>query len=147
MRSIMPALLLPLATAVAGTVLYHLAARQPPPGSNPAAILLGAYLVAGLISGAAMLTGLQPGGGAGSVGLFSWNSAGLGVAVVLIEFGFLWMYRSGWQVSNGALVVNIVATLLLALAGLLVFREQLSPLNWLGMAICVIGLALLTYRP
>jgi multidrug transporter EmrE-like cation transporter len=66
--------------------------------------------------------------------------------VVLIEFGFLWMYRVGWPISSGGLSVNILATIVLALVGWFVFRDRLSPTNLIGMIVCLVGLALLTYR-
>ena len=136
---------LPLATAVSGTVLYHIAARQAPSSVSSAAVLLGAYGVGALLCGLALARGIDPGGQSGAA-RFHWSSLALGVAVVLIEFGFLWMYRVGWPISSGGLSVNILATIVLALVGWFVFHDRLSPTNLIGMIVCLVGLALLTYR-
>jgi drug/metabolite transporter (DMT)-like permease len=142
-------LLLSLATASLGTVIYHLAARTMPQQANPAMVLVCAYLVGALLSGLALIFSLR-GSGDGRAPLMSgigWPTVAFGVAVVLIEFGFLWMYRSGWGVSIGALSVNITATVILIAVGLLAYREVLTPANWAGIGFCVVGLVLLTYRP
>jgi drug/metabolite transporter (DMT)-like permease len=134
-------------TAAAGTLLYHLAARNMPAQANPAMSLIVVYLIGSLLSAAALLVLLRPPAGTAVLAGLGWPTAALGLAVVLIEFGFLWMYRSGWGVSTGGLAVNIAATVALVAVGLLFFGERLTPANWFGAAICLVGLVLLTYRP
>jgi multidrug transporter EmrE-like cation transporter len=77
----------------------------------------------------------------------NWASFAVGLTVVGIEIGFLLMYRAGWNISVGALVVNIGATLMLIPIGLLFFKEQLTPLNVLGVVVCMIGLVMINVKP
>jgi drug/metabolite transporter (DMT)-like permease len=139
--------ILSLATAASGTLIYHLAARNTPQQANPAMTLIIVYLIGAVLSAIALLFLLPPGAGAEPLRGVGWPTFALGLAVVLIEFGFLWMYRSGWGVSTGGLAVNIIATVALVLVGLLVYRESLTPANWVGMCACGVGLFLLTFRP
>lgn len=138
---------LSLATAASGTLIYHLAARNMPQQANQAITLIIVYLIGAVLSALVLLLLLRPRAGADLLSGVGWPTVALGLAVVLIEFGFLWMYRSGWGVSTGGLAVNIIATVALVLVGLLVYRETLTPANWVGMCACGVGLFLLTYRP
>ncbi|GAB4125484.1 MAG: hypothetical protein OHK0050_37620 [Roseiflexaceae bacterium] len=138
---------LSLATATSGTIIYHLAARNTPQQANPAFTLIIVYLIGAVLSALMLLLLLRPNAGENLLQGVGWPTIAFGVAVVLIEFGFLWMYRSGWGVSTGGLVVNIAATVALVVIGLLVYRESLTPANWIGMVTCGVGLFLLTYRP
>lgn len=136
--------LLALVTAVVGTIGYHLAQRQVAPDTSPALVLLAAYLVGAAICGLLLLT-LFPLRAAVREQL-SWPALALGVAVVLIEVGFVWMYRSGWTLATGALVVNVLATLALATVGAVAFGERLHWTTVAGAAICLAGLGVMSLR-
>jgi hypothetical protein len=62
------------------------------------------------------------------------------------EVGFLWMYRSGWTLATGALVVNVLATLALTVVGVLAFGERLHWTTVAGAAICLVGLGVMSAR-
>jgi multidrug transporter EmrE-like cation transporter len=65
---------------------------------------------------------------------------------VLFRSGFLFLYRSGFEVSLGALVTQSAAALLLLLVGVLVFKEKLSAANAAGLVLCLAGLWLVNRR-
>lgn len=136
--------LLALLTAVVGTIGYHLAQRQVAPDASPALVLAVAYLVGAAICGALLVT-VFPARASLRTQL-SWPALTLGVAVVLIEVGFLWMYRSGWTLATGALMVNVLATLALAAAGVFVFGERPHWTTAVGAAICLVGLGVMRAR-
>ncbi|HNP71020.1 MAG TPA: DMT family transporter [Kouleothrix sp.] len=136
--------LLALLTAVVGTIIYHLAQRQVLPDASPALVLCVAYLVGAAICGVLMLTIFPLRGGIRAQ--LGGSVIGIGLAVVLIEAGFLWMYRSGWTLATGALVVNVLATIALAAIGAIVFGERLSWTMAAGALLCVAGLAVMSYR-
>lgn len=135
------AALIALITAVVGTIGYHLAQRQIAPDASPALVLAVAYLVGAAICGVLLVTVLPV--RTSLRAQLSWPVLALGVAVVLIEVGFLWMYRSGWTLATGALMVNMLATLALATIGVLVFGERLHWNTIVGAAICLVGLAVM----
>jgi drug/metabolite transporter (DMT)-like permease len=51
-------------------------------------------------------------------------------------------YRSGWRISLTAVATNVAATIILIPVGLLVFKENLSLRNVVGVLFCLLGLAL-----
>lgn len=136
--------LLALATAVVGTVMYHLAQRQVAPDASPALVLAVAYLVGAAICGALLLTVFPARISVRSQ--LDGATVALGVSVVLIEVGFLWMYRSGWTLATGALSVNVLATVALAAVGAVLLSERLRWTTVAGAAICLAGLALMGVR-
>lgn len=69
-----------------------------------------------------------------------------GVTVVGLEFGYVSAFRLGWPVSLTGTAVTVATTVLIVPIGLLVFRENLNSANILGLALCCIGLGLLSFR-
>lgn len=76
----------------------------------------------------------------------NWASFALAFAIVGVEVGFLLAYRAGWNISLGALVSNVIVTLMLMPIGLLFFKEHISVMNILGIIVCVGGLTLIYQR-
>lgn len=67
----------------------------------------------------------------------------LGLAIVLLETGFILAFRSGWNLGTAALFSNTAAAVLLVPVSLLVFKGRFSPANAVGMAAAVAGLWLM----
>ncbi len=135
---------LPLLLTVSGGLLYHVGIKSVSTSANPfvalfvpAAVLAVGYAVCALTisAGGASLAVAR---GAG------WSILAVAVGAVLIELGFLWAYRQGWELSRAALTTTVSVTLLLAVSGLVLFRERLSPGNVLGIMFCIAGLILMT---
>jgi len=76
----------------------------------------------------------------------NWASILLAVAIVGIEFGFLLVYRSGWNLGIAAVVVNVVASLLLVPVAILVFKDRLTWVNIVGILVCLAGLVMLNWK-
>jgi len=51
-------------------------------------------------------------------------------------------YRAGWRISVAAVATNVAATAMLVPIGIIIFKEQLSLRNILGLVFCVLGLVL-----
>lgn len=135
---------LPLLLALAGNVAYHLAQRAVPRDAHPAVVLLAAYAVAALATLALLpLTGPVPSLGP-AVRTLTWSSVVIGLAIVCVEFGFLFAYRAGWALSTASLTVNATLAVALVLVGLLLFAEPLTLRRGLGVLCCVFGLWLVT---
>jgi drug/metabolite transporter (DMT)-like permease len=64
----------------------------------------------------------------------------LGLVVVGIEGGYILMYRSGWEVSKGSLIVNMCVAILLLIVGIIVFRDGITIKKIIGVALCIIGI-------
>jgi multidrug transporter EmrE-like cation transporter len=135
-----------LGTAILATVGYHLVLKVTPAAANPYLSLAATYAL-----GATLFVGLyvaMPGSAAWreSVQQLNWTALALAATVVLLDLGFLMLYRSGFNVSLGQLVTQSAAALLLLLLGVALFREQLSLANVAGILLCVVGLWLINRR-
>ena len=135
---------LPFALAVGGSLLYHLSQRSIPQGANPFYATVIAYAIGAALCVACAL--MYPAGKSFAATLreANWAVLGVGIAVVMIELGFLLAYRAGWKVSVAAVSVNVAGAAVLIPIGVLMFKDQLSLRNLVGLVFCVVGLVLVT---
>jgi len=135
-----------LSLAVLCTVGYHLALKLTPAGVNPLLSLLMTYALVTTLFGAMLL--LAPGGfeWKQEARQLNWTALALAAVIVGLDLGFLLLYRSGFQVSLGALATQSAAAAVLLAIGVVVFRERLSSANVVGLALCFVGLWLVTRR-
>jgi len=135
-----------LSLAVACTVGYHLVLKLTPAGVNPLLSLMVTYALVTALFGAALLA--APGDFAWRQELreLNWTALALAVAIVGLDIGFLFLYRSGYAVSLGALVTQSAAAMLLLFIGVAVFRERLGLANAIGLVLCMAGLWLVNRR-
>ena len=133
---------LPLAVAVAGMLFYHLAQKSIPKGINPFFATMIAY-VTGIVV-CVLCAFAFPGNKSlmVSVRQSNWAVYVMGAAAACIEVGFLLAYRNGWRLSVAAVATNVAVTVMLVPIGIVVFKDQLSLRNVLGLVFCVLGLAL-----
>jgi multidrug transporter EmrE-like cation transporter len=135
-----------LGLAIASTVGYHVVMKITPAAANPFLSLAVTYAI-----GSAIFLGgyaLSPGGATLRAGLqaLSWTPLALAAVVVLLDIGFLLLYRTGYDVSLGQIVTQSAAALLLVVLGVVLFREKLSVVNVAGILLCVAGLWLINRK-
>jgi drug/metabolite transporter (DMT)-like permease len=135
-----------LSLAIASTVAYHLVLKLTPAGANPLLSLMVTYGAVTVLFGAVLA--LAPGEFAWreEVRHVNWTAFALAVAIIGLDLGFILLYRSGFEVSLGALVTQTAAAMLLVGIGALVFRERLSMANGFGIVLCLVGLWLVNRR-
>jgi drug/metabolite transporter (DMT)-like permease len=76
----------------------------------------------------------------------SWLQLALAVSVVMIELGFLLMYRYGWNLSTGNLITGVFINIALVVIGISLLSEKLNTVNLVGIALSILGVALMGYR-
>ncbi len=132
----------PVGMVVLSNVLYHLCSKQMNGQVHPLLSLAITYMVSCIVCFVAFLVHsnnpIQE-----EVSHVSFYSFILGIVLIGIEGGYLWMYRSGWPISQGSLVANLCVAILLFLIGLRLYHEGASVSTWIGLACCIIGLVLL----
>jgi multidrug transporter EmrE-like cation transporter len=135
-----------LSLAILCTVGYHLVLKVTPAGVNPLLSLLVTY--AGVTLVFAVLLIVAPGGfeWRQEVRQLNWTALALAVAIVGLDLGFLFLYRSGFEVSLGALVTQSAAAMMLLVVGVTVFRERLTSANAVGLVLCLAGLWLVNRK-
>jgi hypothetical protein len=132
--------------AILSSALYHFSAKSVPSNINFAISLVVTYTVA---LGITVLTTFffpAPKGLAFELGQLNWASFLLAIAIVGIEFGFLLVYRSGWNLGIAAVLTNVVASLILVPVAILVFRDKLNWVNITGILVCLAGLVMLNWK-
>jgi drug/metabolite transporter (DMT)-like permease len=143
-----------LAIVVLGVLIYHAAQKKLPHEASPFMVLAVAYGVALTLT--LVLWWLLPGLGRiqSEVPLDQSRferlqpmllpTVVIGVGALLVEVGFILMYRSGWQVAYASLSANVTASLLLVPLGILVFKESVSPTQLAGFVLGAVGLYLIS---
>jgi multidrug transporter EmrE-like cation transporter len=135
-----------LSVAIACTVGYHLVLKLTPAGVNPLLSLLVTYALVAVLFGALLVA--SPGGfeWRQETRQLNWTAIALAVAIVGLDLAFLFLYRSGFEISLGALVTQSSAAMLLLVVGVAVFREKISLANLAGIVLCLVGLWLVNRR-
>ena len=135
-----------LSLAIAATVAYHLVLKLTPAGGNPFLSLMLTYAAVTLVFGVGLAFAPGPFEWRQELRALNWTALALAAAIVALDLGFMFLYRSGYDVSLGALVTQSTAALVLLVIGVLVFRERLSVANGLGLVLCLAGLWLVNRR-
>ena len=133
---------LPFAITVGGMLLYHLSQKSIPTEMNPFHATAIAYGVGILVCAIFGFTYPTDRSVTSSLKLTNWAVLAMGVGAAAIEVGFMLAYRMGWKISITAVATNVAATAILIPIGLLLFREQISPRNFFGVMLCLVGLIL-----
>ena len=132
--------------AIVFSVLYHLFQKFTPANVNPAIAFAVTYATA-FVACLLLLPFFPPKDGlTASLKQLNWASIALGLAVVGLEIGFLLVYRGGWNISVAGVVANAGAAILLILVGLLLFKEKLTPVNLVGIVVCIVGLIMVNQK-
>ncbi len=132
--------------AIASSALYHFVARSTPVNVNFTVSLLVTYAVAFIITLFGFFFFPVRNGLTAELKQLNWASIGLAIAIVGIEFGFLLVYRSGWNLGIAAVLVNVVASLILVPVAILLFKDKISWINILGIVVCLVGLVMLNWK-
>ena len=133
-----------LAIALVGQVLYHVCQKAVAPGVNPVVALLGFYVVAGLASLPLLIAFPFEGSLWKQLSQINGAIVGVGIAIVLIEFGFLLAYRVGGQLSSAFVLTSAAVACALLVVGLVVYREPMSLSKFAGVALAIAGIFLVS---
>ncbi len=133
--------------AILGAVGYQYFVKSVPQTINPIISVLGLYIA--VLALALFLLPFFPleGGLVKHIRQLNWIQIALAVSVMLIEVGFLLMYRHGWNLNTGNLITGVFVNIILVALGIALLGEKVSPVNTLGIALSIIGVALISYRP
>ena len=110
--------------AICSSALYHFAAKSIPSKVNFAISLVVTYAVALGITLITTILFSADNGFAFELKQLNWASFLLALAIVGIEFGFLLVYRAGWNLGIAAVLTNVVASLILLPVAILRILRQ-----------------------
>lgn len=132
--------------AICSSALYHFVAKSTPSNVNFTVSLLVTYAVAFIVTMFGFFFFPATEGIAVELKKLNWASIGLAIAVVGIEFGFLLVYRSGWNLGIAAVLTNVIASLILVPVAILLFKDNISWVNIAGILVCLAGLVMLNWK-
>ena len=134
----------PILIVVAANTLYNISTKLTPSKVHPFASLFITYFTAALLSILLFFVTSENKNIITEVQKTNWTAVALGFSVVALEFGYIYIYRVGWNVSTGSLVANITLACVLLIIGVFIYKENISVHQILGMVLCAIGLLLVT---
>lgn len=68
----------------------------------------------------------------------------MGICIIALEFGYIYVYRAGWKVNTASLTANIALACILVIVGFLLYKEVLSLRQIMGIGVCIAGLVLIS---
>ena len=133
----------PVLIVVLSNTFYNICTKSTPSNVNAFGTLMLTYITAAILTGVIFLFLVKPENALVELSKVNWTSIVLGIAIVGLELGYIFMYRSGWKVSSGALVANICLAIALLFVGAILYGENINVKQVLGIFICIAGLFLI----
>lgn len=133
----------PIILAVCADLVYQISAKSTPETLNPFASLTITYLIGAAISLVIFYITSAGGNFIAELKQINWTAFALGLAIVGLEAGSIYMYKVGWNMNTGYLVKSIILALALIVVGYILYKEQVSGTKIAGIAVCLLGLFLI----
>ena len=137
-------LVFPILIVVLANTMYNICAKSTPGDVNPFGTLMVTYVVAVIITLIIFVVMVKPENVVTELSKINWTAFALAISVVLLEVGYILIYRAGWNVNNASLVANIGLACSLLIVGFLMYNETLSVKQVIGFVICIVGLIFVT---
>lgn len=137
----------PIGLIVFCSTAYQVGVKEISTGIHPLAALVLTYLSASLASFVLYFL-LAPRGENRKKEIFSWNSAalGLGLSIVGIELGNIFMYRAGWTVQTAFILSNSLIVAVLMIVGAAFYKEKLKLRQMAGVVLTLAGIACIVWK-
>lgn len=133
----------PIAMVVCANVFYNITAKQTPDDINPLFSLGITYAVSMVICFILFFVTSPDNSLTAQVAKMNWTTFVFGLTIIGLEFGYLNIYRVGWQMSTVTLVANVSLAIILVFVGALLYKEVITPRQIAGVGVCAVGLFLL----
>ena len=133
----------PIALIVISNIAYHICSKSTPSTINPFAALTVTYLIGAIVSGVLYFLLQKDANLLQEYRQLNWTSLLLGLSIVGLESGSIYMYKVGWNISSGQLVYSSLLAILLIVIGRVVYQEPITPTKIAGVCVCMFGLYLI----
>ena len=134
---------IPIAIIVLSNIFYHICSKSTPANVNPFAALTVTYLVGATFS-AVLFFVLNPHDNLfAQLKNINWSTWILGLAIVGLEAGSIYMYKAGWEISTGQLVHSAILAICLIIIGAIFYKEPMTAKKLIGIGVCMVGLFLI----
>lgn len=130
---------LPIVLIVISNIFYHICSKSTPENLNPFASLTVVYLIGAVVSFIIYLIVSKGGNILSELKNINWTSFALGLAIVGLEAGSIYMYKAGWNISTGQLFYSSILAVCLFLIGVLFYKDQITLTKGIGIIVCLVG--------
>ncbi len=131
------------ADIVISNIFYNICSKETPAAIDPFASLTVTYIVGALVSLVLYYILNKNGNIMHELKSINWSGFVLGLAIVGLEAGSIYMYKAGWNISSGHIVHSIILSICLVLIGAVVYHEVITLTKIAGILICMLGLYLI----
>ena len=133
----------PIILIVLSNIFYNICSKETPANINPFASLTITYIIGAVVS-LFLYFALNRGGNIiEEYKNINWSSLVLGLAIVGLEAGSIYMYKAGWNIGRGQIVHSIILAICLVIIGVIFYKESVTPTKVAGILICMFGLFLM----
>lgn len=132
--------------AISGTIGYHTLMKRIPEGVNPLVSILGIYIAIVILTAFFLPFFIGSDILRTSIRQLNGLQAGIALCILLMELGFLLMYRSGWSLSTGNILTGTAVNVILAFIGIIFLKENISTINAAGLILCLFGVVLTGFQ-
>ena len=136
----------PIVLIVASNVFYNISTKSTPNQMNPFASLVITYLVGAMTTLVLFFITSENKNFLLEMKNVNWTCLILGLSIVGLEAGYIYMYRAGWNISMGSVVSNIILAIALILVGIFAYKEHMTLNKIFGIALCVLGLVFINKK-
>ncbi len=133
----------PILIVVGSNTVYNIMTKSTPGDVNPFVSLGLTYIVAALSCVIMFFATAHHKNIITELSKTNFTAWALGLAIVGLEVGYIFIYRAGWKVSSASLVANISLAVILLIVGVILYKEVISVKQLIGMAVCGLGLWLI----
>ena len=136
-------MLWPILLILLSNTVYNICTKSTPGNVNAFGALMITYAVATIFTALIFVFLVKPENVFIELSHVNWTSVVLGMVIVGLELGYIFAYRAGWKVSSASLVANIGLAIVLIFVGAVLYGENITLKQIMGILICCVGLFLI----
>jgi multidrug transporter EmrE-like cation transporter len=131
---------------ILANVIYNISQKSINESINPFISLIVTYAVAIIASILGLILIPSDTTISSSLKGLNWASYLVGTSAFGLELGFLYVYRSGWNVSIAPIVISVLSTIALIIISIFLYKTKINLTNSLGILLAIVSLILINKK-
>lgn len=132
---------------IGSSIFYHISSKSITKSLHPILSMLVTYGTAMVLTGLLFLIfPIEKNTLASELKSINWACFLLGAAAVGLEAGYMFVYRSGWDISIASVCSNAAVMVLLIPIGMYFFKDRMNLNTVAGILLCLIGIILINRK-
>lgn len=131
---------------ILANVIYNISQKSINESINPFISLIVTYGVAIIASILGLILIPSDTTISSSLKELNWASYLVGISAFGLELGFLYVYRSGWNVSIAPIVISVISTIALIIISIFLYKTKINLTNSLGILLAIVSLILINKK-